>query len=57
MYDHQKLSQENISHINRSKTYNEIEAIKILPNKKVQDLTDSIPFLPVLYRRMNTNTP
>jgi hypothetical protein len=34
-YDHPKLSQEGIDHLNRSITQNEIEAaIKILPKKK-----------------------
>jgi hypothetical protein len=41
-YDHPKLNQEGIKHLNRSITYNEIEvAIKSLPKRKVQDLTDS----------------
>jgi hypothetical protein len=42
-YDHPKLNQEDISHLSRSITHNEIEAaIKSLPppSKKVQDLTD-----------------
>jgi hypothetical protein len=35
IYDHQKLSQEDINHLNRSVTQNEIEeAIKSLPKKK-----------------------
>jgi hypothetical protein len=34
-YDHPKLNQEDINHINRSTTHNEIEAaIKSLPKKK-----------------------
>jgi hypothetical protein len=34
-YDHPKLNQENINHLNRSITQNEIEAaIKSLPKKK-----------------------
>jgi hypothetical protein len=41
-YDHPKLNQEDINHINRSVTCNEIEAeMKSLPKTKVQDLTDS----------------
>jgi hypothetical protein len=41
-YDHPKLNEENIIHLNRFITPNEIEAaIKSLPKKKVQDLTDS----------------
>jgi hypothetical protein len=35
IYDHSKLNQENINHLNRSITQNEIEvAIKSLPRKK-----------------------
>jgi hypothetical protein len=35
IYDHPKLSQEHINHLNRSITHNEIEAaIKSLPKKK-----------------------
>jgi hypothetical protein len=42
-YDHPKLNQENISHLYRSITQNEIEAaIKSLPKRKVQDLMDSL---------------
>jgi NADH/NAD ratio-sensing transcriptional regulator Rex len=42
-YDHPNLNQEDISHLNRSITQNEIEAaIKSLPKKKVQDLMDSL---------------
>jgi hypothetical protein len=38
-YDHPKLNQEDIDHLNRSKTHNEIEAaIKSLPKKKTQGL-------------------
>jgi hypothetical protein len=34
-YDHPKLNQEDINHLNRSITHNEIEAaIKSLPKKK-----------------------
>jgi hypothetical protein len=34
-YDHPKLNQEDINHLNRSTTHNEIEAaIKSLPEKK-----------------------
>jgi DNA-directed RNA polymerase specialized sigma24 family protein len=43
-YDHPKLNQEDINHLNRSVTHNEIEAaIKSLPPKKreVQDPKDS----------------
>jgi hypothetical protein len=43
-YDHPKLNQEDISHLNRAIMQNEIEAaIKSLPQKKkVQDLMDSL---------------
>jgi hypothetical protein len=43
IYDHPKLNQEDINHLNRSITQNEIEAtIKSLPKRKVQDLMDSL---------------
>jgi NADH/NAD ratio-sensing transcriptional regulator Rex len=42
-YDHPKLNQEEINHLNRSITQNEIEAaIKSLPKRKVQNLMDSL---------------
>jgi hypothetical protein len=42
-YDHPKLNQEDINHLNRSITQNEIEtAINSLPKRKVQDLMDSL---------------
>jgi NADH/NAD ratio-sensing transcriptional regulator Rex len=41
--DHLKVNQEDINHLNRSITQNEIEAaIKTLPKKKVQDMMDSL---------------
>jgi hypothetical protein len=44
-YNHPKLNQEDINHLNRSITHNEIEAaIKNLPKGKVQDLMDSPHF-------------
>jgi NADH/NAD ratio-sensing transcriptional regulator Rex len=43
IYDHPKLNQEDINHLNRSITQNKIEAaIKSLPKGKVQDLMDSL---------------
>jgi hypothetical protein len=48
-YDHIELNQENINYPNRSITYTEIEAaIKSLPKRKVQDLTESL---------LNSTTP
>jgi hypothetical protein len=48
-YDHTKLNQENINYLTRSITHTEIEAaIKSLPKRKVQDLTDSV---------LNSTTP
>jgi hypothetical protein len=42
-YDHPKLNQENVNHLKRSITQNEIEAeIKSLPKRKVQDLMNSL---------------
>jgi hypothetical protein len=42
-YDQQKLNQEDIKHLNRSTTQNEIEgATKSLLKKKVQDLMASL---------------
>jgi hypothetical protein len=42
-YDHPKLNQEDINHLNRSITQNEIEAtIKSLPKQEGQDLMDSL---------------
>jgi hypothetical protein len=42
-YDHAKLNPEDINHLNRSITCNEIEAaIKSSQKRKVQDLTDSL---------------
>jgi hypothetical protein len=39
-YDHPKLNQEDINHLNISITHKEIEAAMSLPKRKVQDLTD-----------------
>jgi hypothetical protein len=42
-YEHPKLNQEDIKHLKRSIIHNEIEAaIKNLPEKKFQDLTESL---------------
>jgi NADH/NAD ratio-sensing transcriptional regulator Rex len=42
-YNHPKLNQEEINHLNRPITQNEIEAaIKSLPKRKVQELMDSL---------------
>jgi hypothetical protein len=42
-YDHPKLNQENVNHLKRSITQNEIEAeIKSLQKRKVQDLMNSL---------------
>jgi hypothetical protein len=40
-YDHQKLKQEDINHLNRSIIHNEIEVAIVFQKGKVQDLTDS----------------
>jgi tRNA(Ser,Leu) C12 N-acetylase TAN1 len=42
-YDHPKLNHEDINHLHRAITYNEIEAaINSLPKRKVQDMKDSL---------------
>jgi hypothetical protein len=40
-YDHPNQNQEDINHLNRSITHNEIEAAIVSQKRKVQDLTDS----------------
>jgi hypothetical protein len=45
IYDHPKLNQKDINHLNRSITQNENEAaIKVSLKRKVQDLMDSAEF-------------
>jgi hypothetical protein len=41
-YDHSKLNQEDINHLNISITHDEIEAVTVSIKRKVQDLTDSL---------------
>jgi hypothetical protein len=40
--DHPKLNQEYINHLNRPITQNEIEASRVSPKRKVQDLMESL---------------
>jgi hypothetical protein len=40
-YDHSKLNQKGINHLNRSITHNEIETAIFSQKRKVQDLMDS----------------
>jgi hypothetical protein len=56
-YNHPKLNQEDINHLNRSITQKEVEApIKSLLKKKVQDLMDSLLNSSSVSRRSNTNS-
>jgi hypothetical protein len=41
IYDHPKLNQEDINHLNRFITDNEIEAAIVSQKRKVQDLLNS----------------
>jgi hypothetical protein len=57
-YDHPKLNHEDINHLNRSITQNEIEAaIKSLQKRKIQDPMDSLLNSTRPLRRINTNSP
>jgi hypothetical protein len=58
-YDHPKLNQEDINRINRSITYNEIEAaIKSIPkNKSLGPNGFSPEFYQTFQKKPNTNTP
>jgi plasmid rolling circle replication initiator protein Rep len=42
IYDHPKLNEEGINHLNRSITQNETEAAIVSQKRKVQDLMDSL---------------
>jgi hypothetical protein len=55
-YNQPKLNQEDINHMTKSITSNEIEAvIKSLPTKKSPDLKDSLKFYHLKKKRTNTN--
>jgi hypothetical protein len=41
-YDHPKLNQDDINHLNRTITQNEVEAAIVSQKRKVQDLMDSL---------------
>jgi secreted Zn-dependent insulinase-like peptidase len=41
-YDHPKLNQEDINHLNRAITQNEIEAAIVSQKRKVQDLMECL---------------
>jgi hypothetical protein len=41
-YDHPKLDLQDINHLNRSITQNEIEAAIVSQNRKVQEMMDSL---------------
>jgi hypothetical protein len=55
-YDHPKLNQKNINHLNTSITCNKIEAaiIEVSQKRKAQDLKDSLNTTRPL-KRTNTN--
>jgi hypothetical protein len=42
IYDHPKLNQEDINHLNRSITQNEIETAIVFQKRKIQELMDSL---------------
>jgi hypothetical protein len=52
-YDHPKLNQENINHLNRA---TKIEEAIVFPKRKVQDLMDSLLNSPRPLKK-NSNTP
>jgi hypothetical protein len=54
-YDHPKQNQEDINHLNRSITCNEIEAATVSEKRKAQDLMDSPLNYTRIERRINTN--
>jgi hypothetical protein len=58
-YDHPKLNQEDINHLNRSITSNEIEEeVKSFPKKKSPEPERlTAEFNQTFKRRSNTNTP
>jgi hypothetical protein len=56
-YNHLKFNQEDINHINRSITSNEIEAAIVTQKRKVQNLTDSLLNSIRPLKRTDTNTP
>jgi hypothetical protein len=55
-YDHPKLNQEDINHLNKSITQNEIEAEIVSQKRKVQDLMNSL-LNSIRPLKKNTNCP
>jgi hypothetical protein len=57
-YDHPKLNQEDIKHLNTSITQNEIEAkLRVSQKRKVQFLMDSLLYFIRHLKRTNSNPP